>query len=256
MTIAEQEVTREARRIFRKLASGPFYLAPADAQSFAVARQGHLTRLRAAAALVHAWAKRGWIVPNREAPGAFALSDAGEGWLLRAQEAPDAYAAQHRLLKRKLVATAQGETSVLVNEGESTLGWLRNRKIVTPLQHDAGERLRRDFTMAQLSTRMGVDWTKPIARRGYGPTQVLISDVALAARQRFAAAMKSVGPGLSDLLYEVCCRLGGLEQAERAQGWPKRSAKVVLQIALDRLAAHYGMRELHPGKLRAWRGEE
>lgn len=256
MSIAGHEVEREARRVFRKLASGDYYLAPLDAQTFAVARAGRETRTRVSAPCVDAWRKRGWLSPHEAAPGTFVLNDAGEGWLLRTQTAIDPFAAQHQLLRRKLIATPEGEKSVLVNDGESTLGWLRNRKLVTNLQHEAGERLRRDFTMAQLNARMGVDWSQPIARRGFGPKQVLMSDMALAARQRFAAAMKSVGPGLSDLLYDVCCQLLGLEGIERSKGWPKRSGKIVLQIALDRLAAHYGMQELRPAKVRAWRGEE
>lgn len=256
MSIPEQEAEREARRIFRKLASGPYYLAPLDAQNFAVARAGRATRTRASASAVSAWLKRGWLCARKDAPETFALNDAGEGWFLRTQNALDPFAAQHQLLKRKLIATPDGERTVLVNEAESTLGWLRNRGIVNNLQHEAGERLRRDFTMAQLSARMGVDWSAPVIQRSFGPKQVLISDMAIAARQRFAAAMKSVGPGLSDLLYDVCCQLLGLENIERSKGWPKRSGKIVLQLALDRLAAHYGMRELRPGKLRAWRGEE
>jgi hypothetical protein len=256
MSAGDHEVEREARRIFRKLASGPYYLAPLSMQTFAVARGGRVTRTRVDRDVVFAWLKRGWLSARAEAAGTFALNDAGEGWLLRTQTSIDPYGAQHQLLKRKLVATPEGERSVLVNEAESTLGWLRNRGIVNGLQHDAGERLRRDFTMAQLSARMGVDWTKPISRRDHGPKQVLISDMAIAARQRFAAAMKSVGPGLSDLLYDVCCQLLGLEGIERSKGWPKRSGKIVLQIALDRLAAHYGMQELRPGNVRAWRREE
>jgi hypothetical protein len=66
--------------------------------------------------------------------------------------------------------------------------------------------------------------------------------------------MSAVGPGLSDMLFDVCCHLKGLESIESVNQWPTRSAKVVLQIALDRLAAHYGiaMRSLARGRVRAW----
>ena len=64
----------------------------------------------------------------------------------------------------------------------------------------------------------------------------------LDAKWRFRAAMAAVGPGLADVLFDVCCHLSGLEEIEQARDWPRRSAKVVLDIALDRLAAHYGLR--------------
>ncbi|HEY5239353.1 MAG TPA: DUF6456 domain-containing protein, partial [Rhizomicrobium sp.] len=85
-----------------------------------------------------------------------------------------------------------------------------------------------------------------------------LAETTLAAKQRFAQAMSAVGPGLSDLLFDVCCHLVGLEMAERAKGWPQRSAKVVLQIALDRLALHYGLRVTGPQRamVRNWRAEE
>ncbi len=61
------------------------------------------------------------------------------------------------------------------------------------------------------------------------------------ARQRFDAAVTAVGPGLSDVLWRVVCMGEGLEVAERALGWPNRAGKLVLKLALDRLAAHYGL---------------
>ncbi|HVL19667.1 MAG TPA: DUF6456 domain-containing protein, partial [Amaricoccus sp.] len=59
------------------------------------------------------------------------------------------------------------------------------------------------------------------------------------ARTRVARAMEALGPGLSDIVFRICCFLEGLEKAEKRLGWSARSGKVVLKIALERLAAHY-----------------
>ncbi|WP_299714224.1 DUF6456 domain-containing protein [Tardiphaga sp.] len=68
-----------------------------------------------------------------------------------------------------------------------------------------------------------------------------------------------VRAGFSGILMDVCCFLRGLEDVERERGWPARSAKVVLQLGLDRLARHYGfaaeVRGL-AGKVRIWLAED
>ncbi len=133
--------------------------------------------------------------------------------------------------------------SVTVNLAESPLGWLLARGLVSRLQYDAGERLRHDWERAQLAPHVTMSWdAAPIARgRGgaaSGPEQ---SAIQLDARRRFDAALASAGPGLSDILWRVVCAGEGMRDAETALGWPARAGKLVLSLALDRLALYYRM---------------
>lgn len=169
------------------------------------------------------------------------------------------HAARHRILATRRMMNAQGrEVQVVVNEAESPLARLRLRKVIDDVQFEAGERLRRDFTLAGLSPRLGVDLTSPILPGARGQkVHAPLTDTVLAAKQRFSTAMRAAGPGLNDLLFDVCCHLRGLGEAERAKRWPARSGKIVLAIALDRLAEHYGLRMRGRAKLRSWSmGEE
>lgn len=68
-----------------------------------------------------------------------------------------------------------------------------------------------------------------------------IKDSIIAARERVRRALSSVGPDLAGVLIDVCCYLKGLEASEKASGWPQRSGKIILQIALRQLARHYGL---------------
>ena len=61
----------------------------------------------------------------------------------------------------------------------------------------------------------------------------------LAARQRFDGAIAAAGKGLEDVLWRVVCACESLPDAERALEWPARSGKLVLRIALDRVADFY-----------------
>lgn len=131
--------------------------------------------------------------------------------------------------------------SVTVNLAESPLGWLFARGFVTRNQYDAGERLRADWERSELAPNVTMSWdAAPIARgRGGASPGPEPSAGQLDARRRFDAAVASAGPGLSDILWRVVCAGEGMRDAETALGWPARAGKLVLTIALDRLALYY-----------------
>lgn len=133
--------------------------------------------------------------------------------------------------------------SVTVNIGESPLGWLMARGMISRRQYDAGERLRADWEMAGLSPRVTMRWNAaPVARGPRGADAPLDPTLAqIAAQRRFDAAIIAAGPGLADICWRVVCAGDGLEAAERALAWPKRAGKLVLLLALDRMADVYGL---------------
>ena len=137
------------------------------------------------------------------------------------------------------VADGRGPArSVAVNLAESPLGWLFSRGHLTRRQFDAGEQLRRDWERAQLAPGLTMRWDGAPATRGMSaaadPRAARID-----AQQRFEAAVAGAGHGLSDILWRIVCAGEGMRDAETALGWPARAGKVVLCLALDRVADFY-----------------
>jgi hypothetical protein len=140
---------------------------------------------------------------------------------------------------RDLVERQVGGRSVTVNAAESPLAWLRSRGLVDARQFEAGERLRHDYEAAMLGPRVTMRWT-PRVDGGAGGA-IDLQGPQVAAKRRFDTAVAAAGPGLSDVLWRVVCAGEGVPAAERALGWPARAGRVVLTLALDRVAAHYGL---------------
>lgn len=130
---------------------------------------------------------------------------------------------------------------VAVHIGESPLAWLHARGKLSARRYAAGEALRRDWERAGLRAKVTMHWDAAPRQGGRGaaagrPDPTLAQ---MAARERFDGAIAAAGPGLSDILWRVACAGEGLSAAEKALGWPTRAAKLVLTLALDRVADWY-----------------
>ena len=134
--------------------------------------------------------------------------------------------------------------SVVVNLAESPLGWLLARGHVNERQFAAGEQLRCDWERAQLAPRVTTNLEAPPVGRTAraAPEARDPTEAQIAARRRFDAAIAAIGPGLSDIAWRVLCAGEAMRDAEQALGWPARAGKLVLAMALDRLAGFYRLR--------------
>ncbi len=179
--------------------------------------------------------------------GYFELTPVGEAALRRSLSEVEDYGAQHQERAVETATDESGTSRVVVNHGESPLGWLRRRRdaagrpLIDAAEFEAGERLRADYTRGQMVPRVTSNWSAAVAAKGRSAGVAEITEVALAARERVERALRKVGPELAGLLVDFCCFLKGLEEIERERRWPPRSAKVPLRMALTALARHYGL---------------
>ncbi len=183
-------------------------------------------------------------------PGHASISRAGRGHLARHEAAgtENPFAAQHREVASAQIAEQDGIVRVSVNALESPLAWLRRRRdrdgepLIDAASFEAGERLRRDVTAAGMLPGVTSRWEGGIGGGGGALRDpAAATDAVIAARQRVRAALARVGGDFADLLIDLCGFLKGLEAIERDRGWPPRSGKVVVRLALRQLARHYGL---------------
>ncbi|MXP24593.1 hypothetical protein GRI39_00830 [Altererythrobacter indicus] len=131
--------------------------------------------------------------------------------------------------------------SVTVNLSESPLSWLHAHGHLDDRLFAAGEQLRIDYERAQLSANVTMSWEPVRVKSGRG--QGLNSaERQIAAKQRFDGALGNAGRGLQDILWRVVCAGEAVSAAEKALEWPARSGKLVLRLALDRVADFYRIR--------------
>jgi hypothetical protein len=256
----EETINSEGKRILRRLVETGAVLAFApDMEKAVVMREFPDGRtLRTAVVertLAQAFALKDWISCRKAGRVAtYEISAAGRTALkqmldLEARggfaEARSDFAAQHRVWGERSV---EGEPRrIRYNLAESPVAVLGRRRdkdgklYLEPALVTAAERLREDFELAQMGPRVAQNWERFLTggdRGGFRGDSGLAEGPS-AARDRVAAALRDLGPGLGDVALRVCCFLEGIETAEQKLGWAARSGKVVLRIALQRLQRHY-----------------
>lgn len=183
----------------------------------------------------------------REGAG-YALTAAGRARVAREGASPnEAFAAQHRPLVDRAVIEADGRTRMVRGHDADAIlrrlaalrdgngaAWLDSAEIA------AAARLRRDWEMGERGLVRGSDWTAPpngAGPRGPSNRAEQAAGAYCDARQRVSEALARLALPLRRVVERVCLREEGLEALERGEGWPARSGKIALKLALAQLAA-------------------
>jgi len=171
-------------------------------------------------------------------------------WLRRQMLEEDPHARQHR-------CEAPRPDGGVRNLAESPLARLAaategGSPFLEPHQVEAGERVRRLVERALLRPRvtMSYDSTRTANSGGRGNASEL-GEMAADARRQLATLADLLPRECADVVFDVCGMEKGLQLIETERGWPRRSAKLVLRIALDQLARHFGLNSIARGKARA-----
>ncbi|AWX92237.1 helix-turn-helix domain-containing protein [Paracoccus mutanolyticus] len=158
------------------------------------------------------------------------------------------HAERHRSWEDREIADPEDSRRrrMRVNIAESPLLMLARRReadgspFLSPEIVAAGERLREDFELAQMGPRITQNWDRFLtAGVDVSGLPAGFGGGSESARNRVAAALRELGPGMGDMCLRVCCFLEGIEMTERRLGWSARSGKIVLRLALMRLERHY-----------------
>jgi lambda repressor-like predicted transcriptional regulator len=265
-TVDDLTLNREGLRILRRLSEPGASLAIATDMEKAVVMRafpdGRCARLAVVDRVVaQAFVLQDWISLRKAGRVAsYELSAPGKAALKRLMEAesqarmvgglaeaPMAFADQHRIWGERVVMGEEGPRRVRHNLAESPVTVLGRRRekdgrpFLEPSLVEAAERLREDFEVAQMGPRVAQNWERFLTGgdRGSFHGEGGLAQGPKAARDRVAAALRDLGPGLGDVALRVCCFLEGIETAEQRMGWAARSGKIVLRIALQRLRRHY-----------------
>ncbi|WP_224701703.1 DUF6456 domain-containing protein [Devosia aquimaris] len=132
-----------------------------------------------------------------------------------------------------------GEGTVLTRLATASAG---EAAFLSPEQLLAASRLEGLIRRAQLVQRVTMAYDPArIGRQPGGDGGVDLGDSAFDARRRLNQLAGTLPVDCWSVLFDVCGLGKGLQTIESERRWPRRSAKLVLRIALSQLATAWGL---------------
>lgn len=123
----------------------------------------------------------------------------------------------------------------------------------------AAVRLESLIRRARLNPRLTMSYDPAAAgggRQGAGNGVAEMNDTAAEARGKLNDLAATLSPDCWNVAFDVCGMGKGLQTIETERAWPRRSAKLVLRIALDQLAGQWGLSPYvaanHGPRTRGW----
>lgn len=243
---------RQFRQVLRRLAEPGAMMVTAAGMEKAIVTREDIRTAVLERSMAEAMALHGWVAQSGQGGRIqrYVLVPAGREALRRmlksGGQAEEDHAEKHRHWEDRVVEDPEDgrRRRTRVNLAESPLLVLARRRdangqpFLTPGMVAAGERLREDFELAQMGPRVTQNW-EGFLTAGIGVDRRSFGGGSSSARERVAAALRDLGPGLGDVALRVCCFLEGIEMTERRLGWSARSGKIVLRLALMRLERHF-----------------
>jgi hypothetical protein len=226
----------EAGRVLRHLlGEGVFLAISGDMDKAVVIRQRagrapeRLARMDRATA--QAFALKEWIVCQK--PGlvaTYVLTAMGRQKVRRLAQAAGFDCGEEEAHRRGAYGAGESPVAVLGRRRDKA-----GRLFLEAALVQLGERLHEDFELAQMGVAGPLAAWEGCVNGVALPSEPGQGGLTLRARERVAAALRFLGPGLGDVVLHCCCRQEGLEAVEQRLGWAARSGKIVLRIALQHL---------------------
>lgn len=175
-------------------------------------------------------------------------SDLAQNWVKRQLSQTGTAAEQHREL-------ASGGQGITINLLEGPLARLAIGRGGEPafllaFHLESAKRIQMLTHSAQMvqRTTMSYDPARVGGKSGRMPADNDLKESAIDAGRKLNQCLALLPKDCAGVVLDVCGFQKGLQLVELERRWPRRSAKLVLRIGLEQVAAHFGISPVATGK--------